>query len=116
MLTNKRLLISTYIASVPIAAHMPVAQAAADDQVKPAAAGDASLGVSTEVAAVAGERCDVTLLGVSPVRYGATVTAGQRLKADANGAAIPASAGDIAVGIALVAGVAGDIGSVLLGR
>lgn len=115
MLTNKRLLVATYTAAAAIPAHTLVVNDAADDQVKPATAADAALGVTTEVAAVAGEYCDITLLGVSPVRYGAAVTRGQRLKADANGAAIPAGL-DIAIGIALVSGVAGDIGSVLLGR
>lgn len=52
--------------------------------------------------------------GVSKVRYGGTVAAGDRLTSDASGNAIVATTGKQVCGIALVAGVSGDIGTIFL--
>jgi hypothetical protein len=78
------------------------------------AATESLLGVTTEIAALITERCDVILSGVAEVEYGGVVTRGARLTADADGKAVAASAGNRVIGIAMVSGVSGDIGSVLL--
>ncbi|WP_069353863.1 DUF2190 family protein [Burkholderia cenocepacia] len=118
MLTNKRILVSNYFAAAAIGAHLLIAYGDADDQVKAGAgsAGEKLLGASTDVGAATGERVDVVLLGPTPVVYGAAVTRGDRIKADAQGRAVPAAAGEASVGEALLSGVVGDIGSVLIGR
>jgi hypothetical protein len=51
------------------------------------------------------------IAGKSKVQYGGTVTAGDKLASDANGKAVTATTGQSVVGIALVSGVSGDIGS-----
>lgn len=96
----------------------------ADDQsvALAAAAADAAFGVSTEIDAKAGEPCDVHLLGLADVVYGGVVTRGDLLTADADGkavAATPAAAANArTIGVAMVSGVAGDIGvvNILPGR
>ena len=98
-----------------------------------AASTDTMYGVSTDIGADEGERCDVIKLGDAEVQYGGTVTRGDPLTSDANGCAITATrhthaenagatyvqnatTGTAAlqriVGYANVSGVAGDIGSV----
>lgn len=118
MHTNKRLLIGNFIASGVATAFRIAAFADQDDNAKQAtgAAGEKYRGVFCDADAADGARVDVTLLGVAPVTYGAAVTRGDRLKSDAQGRAIPAAAGDIAVGTAEVSGVAGDRGAVLISR
>lgn len=89
-------------------------------QVQPAAAAtDKLLGVLDIPGAVAsGQRADVMLGGLADVEYGGTVAEGDPLTADALGRAVvaaPAAGSNVRiVGIATVAGVAGDIGSALL--
>lgn len=78
------------------------------------AASDALIGISTETGAPDGGRLDVIIDGVSNVEYGGTVAAGDPLTADAQGRAITAADGDNVVGRALIAGVSGDIGSVII--
>ena len=118
MLTNKRLLVGNFIASGAIAALRIAAFADQDDNAKQAtgAAGEKYRGVSCDADAADGARVDVTLLGIAPVTYGAAVARGDRLKADAQGRAIPAAAGDAAIGTAEVSGVVGDRGAVLISR
>lgn len=70
------------------------------------------LGVTTIVAASDGQPMDVVRAGFADVRYGATVTADDPLTADANGDAVPASAGDHIIGYADMSGDVGDIGAV----
>jgi hypothetical protein len=84
------------------------------------AATDAIIGVA-DVAATScatGEKFDVVLEGVFPVTYGGNVTRGQFLTSNSSGQAIPAapSAGSnvSVIGRALVSGVSGDLGSVLI--
>lgn len=85
-----------------------------------AAAGDLLLGVSTEIPSAIGERCDVQLDGICDVVYGGAVTRGQRLTADASGRAVAAAPGagtnNQIIGTALVSGVLGDIGQMLISQ
>lgn len=84
------------------------------------AATDAIIGVA-DVAATScasGEKFDVVLEGIFPVTYGASVTRGQLLTANSSGQAVPAApaAGSNVsiIGRAMVSGVSGDLGSVLI--
>ena len=101
-----------------------------------AASGDSLIGVSAEVDVKAHGRVDAHLQGIAALEYGGNVTRGDALTADADGKAVPAAhhthtentaaayarnattgaASSVRiVGVALVAGVAGDIGYALLG-
>lgn len=109
-------LVKNYTAEAAIAPHRIVKFGAADGGVlQSAAAADAHIGVSL-LGAAAGERLDVVRDGIAEVEYGAAVTRGDLLTADAQGRAVPAApaAGVNArvIGIAEVSGVAGDIGAV----
>lgn len=95
----------------------------ADDRtvIQGAAAADAVFGVSDSTpisAAVTGERVDVVIGDIAPVVYGGTVTRGQLLMSDSTGRAIAATAAAgtnvRTAGIAMVSGVVGDIGDILL--
>lgn len=68
----------------------------------------------TDVQVLANERFDVVMTHVAEVEYGAAVTRGQYLTSDAQGRAIPAipGAGVRVIGMAMLSGVLGDIGSV----
>ncbi|MCE2910381.1 MAG: DUF2190 domain-containing protein [Burkholderiaceae bacterium] len=84
-----------------------------------AASTDLLIGVSDDVAAPAtGDVVDVVLSGVATVEYGGTVAAGAYLTSDATGRAVAAAPGAgvnaAIIGIAMVAGVVGDLGAVLL--
>ena len=112
----------------------------ANDKVKPAGANAKVVGV-TDRPAAAGNPVDVDVLGAVPVVYGGAVTRGDRVKSDADGRAVPASAlpavpaetdittaanlkafadglvaaaGDNIAGVALESGVENDIGLILL--
>lgn len=92
---------------------------AADGQVLAAAAAtDKIIGVTSDVAPAINERCDVILEGVADVLYGGTVARGDLLTADATGRAVTAAPGagvnNRIVGIALLAGVVGDVGQVMI--
>lgn len=79
-----------------------------------AAAADASIGVSTEIDVALGEPCDVHTHGLAEVVYGGNVTRGALLTSDGTGKAVVAApaagANARTIGIAMVAGVDGDIG------
>jgi len=83
-----------------------------------ASATDAHFGVQGSLSALSGERSDVIVAGIAEVEYGGNVTAGDELTADASGKAVAAapSAGvnNRVIGVAMVSGVSGDIGSVLI--
>jgi len=81
-----------------------------------ASASDAFLGVSSELARSAGQHVDVIRSGLAPVMYGAAITRGAALTANANGYAIAAKAGDQIAGFAEVSGAAGDVGSIFVQR
>ena len=113
-------LIKSNSAGGAIAARRIVKHGATDGTATQAGAStDLLLGVTTAIGASAiGERVDVVLTGTADVEYGAVVTRGQLLTADASGKAIPAApaagANVRTIGVALVSGVAGDIGTALL--
>lgn len=106
-------LIKSLLAGAVIAANR-IVKFGADDAhvVQAAAATDASIGVSPLGAEEIGQVCDFATEGLCTVEYGGTVTRGDMLTADANGMAVVAAAGNRAIGVAMVSGVAGDLGSV----
>ena len=85
-----------------------------------AAVGDFLIGVSTEIDSAIGEPCDVVLSGIVDVEYGGAVTRGALLTSDATGRAVSAApaagVNNRIIGIAMVSGVLGDIGSTLLAQ
>lgn len=114
-------LIKTFRAAGPVAPRRIVKLGAADDLVlAAAAAGDASIGVSQELGADAGEPLDVALDGIGEVTLGGNVERGDQLTSDAEGRAITAApAAGVAVrtiGTALASGVAGDIAPLIIER
>lgn len=91
-----------------------------NDVVQASAETDYLLGVADEVGASSNTRADIIMSGIAQVEYGGTVTRGEELTSDANGKAIslnalPKGANYRSIGRALVSGVSGDIGSVLIG-
>lgn len=84
--------------------------------IQAAAATDASIGVSDNLGAASGEPFDVIIDGIALVEYGGNVTRGAVLTSDADGKAVTAAptggAEHRIIGIAMVSGVSGDIGSV----
>ena len=73
------------------------------------------IGVSGSRAVASGETVEVAIAGIAPVEYGANVDAGDMLRADGTGKAVgTTTAGHRIVGIAMVGGVDGDIGEVLV--
>lgn len=92
----------------------------ADDNtvVQAAAATDAIIGVSGELAAAAGEPCDVHLGDVAEVSYGGNVARGDLLTSDADGKAVAAApaagVNNRTGGVAMRDGVLNDVGAVLV--
>ncbi len=111
-------LIKSFNAPAAILATRIVKFGASDtDAAQAAAATDALIGVSVAlVPALAGERIDIVMTGVTEVEYGGAVTRGDLLTADASGRAIVAAINQNVIGMAMVSGVLGDIGSVLLSQ
>lgn len=114
-------LTKNFKAEAAIAAFRIIKLGAADDQVlQAAAATDSMVGVSTAIASVINERCDVVLTGMPYVEFGGTVTRGGPVTADANGKAVAAAPGagtnNRIIGHAMVSAVVGDIGPVLLAQ
>lgn len=113
-------LTKTFTAGAAVAARRIVKHGSGDTLVvqATATAGDALLGVSAELAAASGARVDIHLAGIAEVEYGASVTRGAQLKADADGKAVAAAPGagvnNRVIGVAMVSGASGDIGLVLL--
>jgi hypothetical protein len=109
-----------YSAEAPIAAYRIFKFGSADGGIlQAAAATDKLVGVTDRFAAsVAGDRIDGIRSGIAEVEYGGIVAAGDQLTSDATGRAIVATAAAGAnvrvIGVAEVAGVAGDIGSLLI--
>lgn len=111
-------LAKTLIAGAAIAARRIVKFGAADTQVLPAAAvSDALIGVS-DLGADSGEYCDVIVDGIALVEYGGNVTRGDLLTTDATGKAVAAApaagVNNRVIGTAMLSGVSGDIGSVMI--
>lgn len=112
-------LTKNFTASGAIAARRIVKFGAGDQLASQAsAATDLSIGVSAELDAADGERVDVHLSGLVPVRFGGNVGRGKKVTADASGRAIeaaPAGGANAQVaGIAMVSGALDDIGLVFL--
>lgn len=77
--------------------------------------GDLGIGVLQDKPAAVDRPGAVRPLGWTKVRYGGSITAGQKLVSDANAAAVNASSSDNNfMGTALKDGVAGDVGEMLL--
>lgn len=112
-------LTATFDAGAAIAKYRIVKLGAADYAViQGAAVTDNLIGVSTEVDIDSGNRADVITAGIATVEYGGNVTRGQKLTSDANGKAIAAApangVNNQVIGTALISGVDGDHGSVLI--
>lgn len=78
-----------------------------------AGAGENAIGILQDTP-TAGSIGNVMTLGVSKAVYGATVTAGQNLSADANGKLIPTAGSAAVIAVALENGSTNEVHSVLL--
>ncbi len=77
--------------------------------------GQLSAGVLQNAPAAANRAAQIRPGGITKVVFGGTVTAGQALVSDANGAAVNASSADNNfMGVAVVSGANGDIGAMLI--
>ena len=114
---RNEILNKTFTAASVVSPYRLVKFAASLNQIEQAAsAADQCFGVANLIGADAiGDRVDVVVMGIAEVEFGGVVTAGNPLTADAEGKAVVAVAGDVVAGCAMASGVAGDIGSVLLG-
>ena len=94
--------------------HRIVKFGASDHEVVVATDGAATLlGVTDSLGAdAAGEPIDVIMDGIPTVIYGGVVSRGAYVTADATGRAVAAVAGNHVIGIAMMAGEAGDYGAV----
>jgi hypothetical protein len=111
----------TLIAGGTVAANRIVKFGSSDTAVvQAAAATDLLIGVSDNLGAASGEPLDIIMDGIAFVVYGGNVTRGQLLTADSDGkavAAAPAAEGsNRIIGVAMLSGVSGDIGSVLISQ
>lgn len=117
---RNEILNKNYTAEGAIGAYRIVKFGAADGGVVAAAAAtDKLIGVNDRIAfAASGDRGDIVRVGIAEVEYGGTVAAGDLLTSDASGRAVVAAPATGAnariIGIAEVAGVVGDIGSMLI--
>lgn len=111
-------LVKNFTAETAIAKRRIVSFGASEGQVIQSTSDAGVLGVSGIRGAEAGARVDVYLSDIQDVDYGALVTAGNYVTADANGKAIPAApAAGVqmqVVGRAMEAGPAGAVGKVLI--
>ena len=105
-----------YTAQGAIGKHLLVKFGTADKAVTLAtAATDKIIGCTSDIDALDGEPCDVFRHKIARVIYGAAVTKGDALTANAAGRAVPTVTPlDRAIGIAEITGIAGDIGSVAI--
>lgn len=113
-MSNNNGLTKSYNAAAAVTANSIVKPGSNDyDVVLGAAASDALIGVTTEVAAASGERCDVIQEGIADLKINGTIARGGLVTSDASGLGVAAapSAGtnNRIIGIALISGVAGDI-------
>lgn len=72
------------------------------------AAGERCLGI-VENDPASGEAATIVMSGKTRITCGGTVAAGAQLQTDASGTAITAASGDVSMGYALEAGVAGQV-------
>lgn len=113
-MSNNNGLTKSYNAGGAIAANSIAKIGANDyDVLQAAAPADFLLGVTTEVAAGSGERCDVIQEGIADLKINGVVTRGALITSDASGLGVVAAPGagtnNRIIGIALISGVAGDI-------
>jgi hypothetical protein len=105
----------SYVAGGAIIPNSCVKFSADGTVVQSAAASDLTIGATVpQLSVVSGERVDVIHDGIADMVCGGTVTRGTSVTSDAAGKIVNASAGNRAVGIALLSGVAGDIVPVLV--
>lgn len=112
-------LVKNYTAGAAVAKRRIVKHgASAGLVIQGADAAAALIGVTTEVAADSGERCDVIKAGIADVEYGGNVSLGAPLTSDTVGRAVAAAPGAGAnayiIGFAEVDGASGDIGQVFI--
>lgn len=117
MSTRSEGLTKTLNAEGTIAAYTIVKVGAADHGALAAAAvSDKIIGVTGSLGAASGERVDVIMQGIATVLYGGTVARGDVLTTDANGKAVTAApaagTNNRIIGIAMISGVANDLGTV----
>lgn len=112
------ILIKNYLAGDGVAAYRIVAFSADNTVVQAAAATDAMIGVSDNLAKLTGERVDITLSGLAEVMFGGTVARGALVTSDADGKAVAAApaagVNNRVIGVAMVAAVSGDIAPILI--
>lgn len=113
-------LAKTLIAGAAVAARRIVKFGSGDTAVIQASDdADLMIGVS-DLGAASAEYCDVIVDGIALVEYGGTVTRGDLLTADSDGKAVAAApaakATSRVIGVAMISGVAGDIGSVKISQ
>ncbi len=117
---RNELLIKSTSAEGAVGAYRITKAGAADGNVLQAAAATDKLnGVNSRIAiAAAGDRGDISRVGIAEVEFGGVVTYGDPLTSDAVGRAItaaPAAGANVRIiGFAEVSGVLGDIGSLLI--
>lgn len=110
--------IKGFIAGGTVAARRIVKFGSGDTAaVQASAATDSLIGVS-DLGAASGESVAVIMGGIAAVEYGGNVTRGALLTADSNGKAVAAApaagVNNRIIGVAMLSGVSGDIGSVLV--
>lgn len=115
------LLYKAFGAGAAIAPRRIVKLSAAETVIQSAAAADAHIGVSSDIAVVTGEPVEIVTHGIAYVEAGAAVALGTLVTADSVGrgvAAAPAAGANVRhVGIALeAAAAAGDVIRVLLSQ
>lgn len=107
-------LIKTFVAGGAIARYRIVRMSAADTVVQAAAATDALVGATTDIAADSGERTDIVMSGIAIIEAGAAIALTAFVTSDAQGRAVAAApaagANNRIVGIPLEPAVAaGDL-------
>ena len=88
----------------------------ADDQtVVPSADAEKAIGICMTNGVGNGDECEIALLGGGAlVKLAGSVALGDSIKSDASGLGVVGGAGEWSPGIAMSAGVAGDVVSILL--
>lgn len=115
-MSGKPGLYRSYIAIAAVLAYRMVNFGAADNTVAPAVDGSKFIPGVTQIVGAneAGQQVDICRDGMPEVEYGAAVSKGDRLTADAEGRAVPADPGEWFLGYAEVDGSEGDIGIIFI--
>lgn len=99
----------TYISGAAIAQFDFVVGPAADGQIDPAGAGARAIGVALQAATVAGQAISVAYDGRVTVVAAGTIARGANVASNASAKAITAATGNVIMGVALEAAVAGQV-------